>query len=105
MACQTLFFRSLPAPKNTLFCLCFGAPRFFSKPRFSTLTPFWGSPSGRFFSIFGQTVFFRFPPGPKTPRCCLCFGVFPIFFKSRFSTFGARRRAVFSPIFGQTVFF
>ena len=120
MACQTLFFRILPAPKNTLFCLCFGAPRIFSKPRFSTnpifglavgpffrdfrpncvfqisarsentpilpviwclsnffkttifdLTPFLGSPSGRFSPIFGQTVFFRFPPGPKIPRFCL----------------------------------
>ena len=71
MACQTLFFRILPAPKNTLFCLCFGAPRIFSKPRFSTLTPFWGSPSGRFSPIFGQPVFFRFPPGPKIPRFCL----------------------------------
>ena len=29
MACQTLFFRILPAPKNTLFCLCFGAPQIF----------------------------------------------------------------------------
>ena len=71
MACQTLFFRILPAPKNTLFCLCFGAPRIFSKPRFSTLAPFLGSPSGRFSPIFGQTVFFRFPPGPKIPRFCL----------------------------------
>merc|ERR1712051_1131018 len=52
MACQTLFFRILPAPKNTLFCLCFGAPRIFSKPRFSILTTFLGSPSGRFFPRF-----------------------------------------------------
>ena len=67
MACQTLFFRILPAPKNTLFCLCFGAPRIFSKPRFSTLTPFLGSPSGRFFSDFRPNgVFSDFSPARRT---------------------------------------
>merc|ERR1712051_828885 len=59
MASQTLFFRILPAPKNTLFCLCFGAPRIFSKTRFLTLAPFLGSPSGRFFPDFRPNGVFQ----------------------------------------------
>merc|ERR1712051_864714 len=59
MACQTLFCRILPAPKNTLFCLCFGAPPDVSKPRFLTLAPFLGSPSGRFLPDFRPNGVFQ----------------------------------------------
>ena len=68
MACQTLFFRILPAPKNTLFCLCFGAPPDFFKTTIFDFSPIFGLAIGPFFTRFSaKRCFSDFRPVRKYP--------------------------------------
>ena len=84
---KRVFPKCRPSQKKLDFACVLALPDFFFKLRFSTLAPFWGSPSGRFFVDFRpKRAFPKFRTSQKKLDFACVLALPDFFFKLRFST-------------------
>ena len=83
---KRVFQKCRPSRKRLDFACVLAFPDFFFKSRFSTLTPFLRSPSGRFFADFRPKRVCKNVDHIENSLILPVFWCLPFFFKSRFST-------------------